>query len=134
MKLMLSIASAALLLAAAAAAQTSTPSAKADPPKGRQCFYVRDINNYAADDADHLFLRVGVNHIYRLDMFSSCPELPWADRAIGVRSFGGSSWICDPLDVEIVVRDQGFHDRCQVRAITELTPDQVKALPKREQP
>lgn len=133
MKPMLLIASAALLLAAAAEAQTSPPD-KAGPPKGRQCFYVRDINNYAADDADHLFLRVGVNHIYRLDMFSSCPELPWADRAIGVRSFGGSSWICDPLDVEIVVRDQGFHDRCQVRTITELTPDQVKALPKRERP
>lgn len=130
-------------LAVTAAAQTppagtgpaaAPTSAKPGPAKGRQCIFVRNIINYASDDADRLYIRVAVNRVYRLDLFAPCPELPWAERAIGIRSFGGSSWICDPIDAEIIVRNHGFHDRCQVRAITELSPDQIKALPKRAQP
>jgi hypothetical protein len=48
----------------------------------------------------------------------------------------GSSWICSPLDMQLsVADDHGIaREPLFVKSITELTPDEVKAIPPKFRP
>ena len=47
----------------------------------------------------------------------------------------GSDSICQPLDLDLRVSDgMGFAVPIRAKAITKLTPDEIKAIPKKYQP
>ena len=98
-----------------------------------QCFLSRNVNNFTAPDDHTVYVRVGVNEIYRLDLMTDCIDIPFR-QSLGLESMPGNPWICSPLDATIVTRDTGIPQRCPVKAIQKLTPDQVTALPKRDRP
>ncbi|MFM1961077.1 MAG: hypothetical protein RL588_2594 [Pseudomonadota bacterium] len=107
--------------------------AKSDAAKpARACFFNRDIRGFAAPDDKTLYLRVRNKEVFRLDMMGRCPDLDWENR-IAIDSRGSSS-ICDPVDATVLVRGPIGVDRCPVKAITRLTPEEVAALPRKARP
>ena len=121
----------ALAAAPGAAARSPTEPAAAAPAK-KQCFWTRQISNFASDDDRVVNVRVGVKDVYRFEMFGRCDEVDWA-QGIAVRS-RGSSYICSGLDTEIVTPSSLGPHRCHVRTVRKLTEDEIKALPKRARP
>ncbi|MGA0606403.1 DUF6491 family protein [Phenylobacterium sp. VNQ135] len=122
---------AALSLTTAPAAVAKSPVADAAKPK-RQCFWARQVNNFAAEGDRVVNVRVGVKDIYRMELFGTCPEIDWTQR-IAIVSRGGSS-ICSGLDADLIVPSSIGPQRCTVRNIRKLTPEEVAALPPKAKP
>jgi hypothetical protein len=132
-----------VVLAAAAvlalAAGGSAPAA--DAPKDaapavkshNTCFHTSMIHGFAAPDEDNLYIRAG-RDVYHFTMFAHCLDLDW-NQHIALVSRGGSDFICNALDVEVVNRATGLgRQRCAVSSMEKLTPAQVAALPKHAKP
>lgn len=129
----LTLAAATLLISGAAAGEAPSGKGAAKPPTDRrQCFLASNVTNFAAADDKTLYVRVGVKDVYQFDMFGHCPDIDWNQRLALVSRT--SSWICDGMDADVVTRTAIGRQRCPVRSIRKLTPDEVTALPKRAQP
>jgi hypothetical protein len=98
----------------------------------RQCFWTRQVNSFASNDDRIVNVRVGVKDVYQLEMFGRCQDVDWSN-SIALVSRGGSH-ICTGLDAEIIAPSPIGSNRCPVRNIRKLTPDEVKALPKHARP
>ncbi len=120
--------SAALALCAGAAHAADA----AKPKPQRSCFWSRDVSSWSAADERTVYIRVGVKDIYRLDLLGTCPDIDW-NWKMGLSSHGSSS-ICSPLDADIVSRGPLGPQRCPVKTITKLTPEQAAALPPKQRP
>ena len=124
-----------LALSASAVAVGAPPTDTAKgKPASKSCFFHSELNGFSAPDDHTLYVRVSVNDVYRLDTFGPCLDLDWAMR-VAIVDRGGGGWICvgDPADV--VYRQTGIGEqRCPVKVAAHLTPDEVKALPKKSRP
>lgn len=126
-----------LALAASAAALlalTATAANAADKPASKnECFWARNVTSFAAPDDKTLYVRVGVNQVFRFEMFGSCPEIDWNQR-LALVSRGGDN-ICSGMDAEVVTHSPGIgRQRCAVRSMRKLTPEEVAALPPKAKP
>jgi Family of unknown function (DUF6491) len=119
----------ALIGAAPARAQTA-----AHPTP--QCFLSRNWSGWkASPDSKSIYIRVGVNQVYRLDLSTSCPALQAPFAHLVTRQRGGSGWICRPLDLDLKVSDgRGFATPCLVSRITPLSAAEASSLPKKLKP
>jgi hypothetical protein len=116
---------------------TGGSSQAADPPAtakaaARHCFWTRDVNNFSALDDRTVNIRVGLKDIYSLDLFGACPDIDWTQK-IGIESRGGSS-ICTGFDATLIVPSTIGTQRCTVRNIRKLTPEEIAALPPKAKP
>jgi hypothetical protein len=118
----------------------SIPSAMAaaeaakDQPARRECFYARDVSNFAPVNDRLVNVRVGVNKIYQFELFAPCPDINWRE-TLALRATGGTAgWICSGLDAEVFVPSSIGPRRCPVGHIRRLSPEEVAALPKKEVP
>ncbi|MBV9548755.1 MAG: hypothetical protein JO256_03670 [Alphaproteobacteria bacterium] len=121
------LAGAAVLLAVPAAAQT--------PVRKNECFFVRQFENWKSSaDEKIMYIRVGMNKFYRLDLASRCVDLSEPDVSL-VSRFRGDS-ICSALDFDFKLRRSGIGitTPCIVKAMTPMTPAEVAALPKGQKP
>lgn len=118
-------------LATASSAAAKSPLEPAAKPE-RQCFWARNVNNFASSDDRIVNIRVGVRDIYQLEMLGRCQDVDWNNR-IAIVSRGGS-YICTGLDAEIISPSTIGPQRCQVSKIRKLNEAEVKALPRRARP
>jgi hypothetical protein len=118
-------------LSADAQSPQKPPSQKPAP----QCFFSIDWQGWkATPDSKAIYIRVGVNKIYRLDLSSACPELQMPDAHL-ITHIRGSDLICSPLDIDLRVSDMhGFATPCIVTAITPLSDAEAAALPSKLKP
>lgn len=124
----------ALLLTGAAGVVQAQPAAKKAAASARtDCFFNRQVSGYsAANDDKTLYVKVN-RDTYKMETFGRCLDLSNALN-IGLDSHPSSS-ICSALDVTIVVPSNGMGtQRCAVRTLEKLTPQQVAALPKGDRP
>jgi hypothetical protein len=98
----------------------------------RQCFWTRDVNNFAAADDRTVNVRVGANRVYELDLLGPCPDVDWTQR-LGIQSRGSDS-ICTGVDAMIIAPSPIGPQRCAVRTVRRLTPQEVASLPPRARP
>ncbi len=120
--LLVSLATAPMLGAAAAS------------PAPAQCFYSNDWHGWkATPDAKSIYISVGVNRLYRIDLASACPMLRTPNVSL-LTEMRGSSSICGPLDLNLSVSDGGFKTPCIVENITPLSAAEASALPKSMRP
>lgn len=125
-----------ILLMAGAVAGCAGPgagpagAAGADGP--RQCFWARLVNSFSAVDDERVNLRVGVKDYYQLELIGPCPDIDWAQR-IAIQSRGGSS-ICVGSDAVLIAPSHVGPQRCHVRTVRKLTPEEVEALEPRARP
>ena len=121
----------ALLLSVTGAASAFA----ADTPHSR-CFPASDFRNWHAADAKTVYIRAAVERIYRVYLGRDCPTIMWPDAHLILKTHGGSD-ICSPLDIDLRVGQGtggGVPDRCFVKSLTELAPDEAAALPKGMKP
>jgi hypothetical protein len=123
---------AALIVLSAASAAFAADAPAAKPKAQRQCFWTRNVTGFAAADENTLNVRVNVRDVYQFEMFGRCPDIDWNQR-IALVSRGGSS-ICDGMDAEVITHSPLGPQRCQVRSVKKLTPEEIAALPKRARP
>jgi hypothetical protein len=75
-----------------------------------------------------------VSQIFRLDLMTNCLDLTFR-QGIGLEDQPANAFICSPLEATVVYRDYGgIPERCPVKAIHKLTPDEIAALPKKDRP
>jgi len=124
--------SVALATAAVSIAAGGTMAAPPEKAAG-QCLYVRNITNFNAVDNQTLYVRVGVNQIFRFDLFKDCLGLTFR-QSLTIKSTGASGWICSPLAAQVSYVRGGIPQRCPVTAIHRLTDEEVAELPKGVKP
>lgn len=119
--------------ASAASAQTpSAPSKVAKPP--RQCFYMSDWQGWSAPDKDTLYMKVRGREVYRVDLAYGSNQLTWPGTHL-VSVVRGPDSVCHPLDLDLRVADDfGMGIPIRAKSITKLTPEEIKALPKKYRP
>jgi hypothetical protein len=126
---------AALLAGASLGLASAQSAASAKPAKSdaNQCFRPDEINGFNAPDDHTVYIRVGVNDFYKLDLMGDCIDLTFR-QSLGIQRTPGMGWICSPLDATIVYRETGMPERCPVTGIHKLSAAEVAALPKRDRP
>ena len=120
-------------LGVSAASAQSAASAKPAKP-ARQCFYLSDWRGWSAPDKNTLYMKVRGRDVYRVDLAHGTNQLTWPGTHL-VSVVRGPDSVCHPLDLDLRVSD-GFGMAIPIRAkaITKLTPEEVKALPKKYKP
>jgi Family of unknown function (DUF6491) len=104
-------------------------------PKPNQCFMVNQFQNWRAPDDKTIYISVRGNHIYRLDLAGRCTRLLFPGARL-ITIFRGTSTVCSALDWDLRV-SSGIDDiaePCLVKTMTQLTPTEIKALPKKAMP
>jgi hypothetical protein len=107
----------------------------ADTSRQSSCFLSRDWEGWKSPSPNVIYLRVGVSRIYRLDLSAGSNQLQEPGMHL-VDVVRGSDWICDPLDLQLQLKDDhgAFEEPLIVKAITRLTPDEIASIPKKELP
>jgi len=124
---------AAAALAAASAPFSPTPAGA----QARQCFRSNDWQGTSAGGPRDLYVRVNISDVWHLAMAQDCPGARFPGPvSIGDIVSGGTNQICSGVDLQIMVkpRGSGVAAACIVTSIQKLTPDEVKALPKKAVP
>ncbi len=99
------------------------------------CFFSNELDNWKAADAKTIYIRVGMDRYFRLDLSGSCHAL-MEPGAFLITKIHGADSICGPLDWDLHVATS-WHDipeACIVKGMTELTPAEATALPKKIKP
>jgi hypothetical protein len=130
----------AALLALGACANPSPPSAGAagQPAAaqasggGRNCFNLSEVNGWRAGQGDTVYVRVGVNRVFRMHLMGACPDVDWSEH-IGIEA-SPTTWICSGMNATIIAPSSIGPHRCPVTKLQELTPTEIAALPARERP
>ena len=125
----------ALAVLASAAALITAPAAAQPAARAGQCFNTIELGNWRAGDASTLYFRVHMSKIFRLDLKGRCSLLTSPGARL-ITTFRGSSLICSPLDWDLKVSDGigGNEEPCIVKTMTQLTPEEAAALPKKITP
>ncbi|WP_114952648.1 DUF6491 family protein [Sphingosinicella terrae] len=125
-----------LLTAGGCAAGSDDPGlgAQGASRQAPRCFSTRSVRNFRSADPTTVHLRVGPD-VYRLDLMGACPDVDLTSRVRLATT--GSAMVCtgSALGTSIVTRGPtGRPQRCQVRLVSALTPEEVAALPARVRP
>jgi hypothetical protein len=122
----------ALLTLSASGATASDVDPAKPAPATRQCFWTRNADSFAAADTHTLNIRVGVRDVFQFEMFGPCQDIDWNQR-IALISRSGAS-ICTGMDATVISHSPIGPQRCAVRAVRKLTPEEIAALPRRGRP
>jgi hypothetical protein len=127
--------SGALVLTGSALAQPAGQPAAQQTGPLKRCFYARDWQGWHAPNEHMMYVRVNMHQIYRVDFASSCQALTWPDAHL-ITTFRGSDSVCTPLDLDIKVSDSphGIPEPCIASGLSELTPEEIAAIPKKDLP
>jgi hypothetical protein len=121
--------------AAASALGVGAPAALAAAADRTTCFLASNWDGWKSPDPNTIYLRLTINRVYRLDLAHPSNQLN--DPSVHLLSIiRGSSWICSPLDLQLYLADDHgiMREPLFVKGITELTPDEVKAIPAKYRP
>lgn len=92
----------------------------------RQCFAVQSVNGFRTLDRDTIQVDVSLRDVYELELFGPCNDVDWAN-AVGLKTRGGGSFICDATDVDVVAPGPIGPQTCRVSSIRKLTESEVAA-------
>ena len=112
---------------AVASTVAARPEADSAQSSRRQCFLPAQVNGFTALDRDTVHVKVSASQVYELELFGDCADIDWEQR-IGIRSTGGSNWVCQGLDAELIVDSPIGPQRCPVSTIRRLSDEEVQAF------
>ncbi len=124
-----------LALVLASISAVSANSAHAASPATTRCVRIQDIANPTVGDDHTRYLSVGGKSVYRVEMHNNCLGGSSSSDAIVLTGCGSSS-ICQAIDLDIsaMANGGGLPSRCIVDTLTQLTPAQITARPKKVRP
>jgi len=100
------------------------------------CFFANQFSDWRAPDDKTIYIRVGVTRYFRLDMEGICYRLKSPGSHL-VMNIHGPDTICSALDWDLKVGDSGMGNistPCIVKTMTELSPAEADAIPKKFKP
>ena len=101
------------------------------------CFYTNDFDRWKAPDEKTIIIRVHPDRYFRLDLSQPCPTLMWPGAHLITR-WRSSDWVCHAIDWDLRVSQaptgSGATMGCIVSAMTEMTPQDVAAIPPKFKP
>jgi hypothetical protein len=116
---------ACIVLAACAPQPAAGPQSAAS---GRECFHAGSVCSFHPFSDEVVDIQVGARRYYRLQLFGTCPGVNWRT-AVALRTRGGSSWICQGMDAELIVPEPGIGpQRCLVQSVRRLSDAEARAL------
>jgi hypothetical protein len=116
---------ACIVLAACAPQPAAGPQSAAS---GRECFHAGSVSSFHPISDEVVDIQVGARRYYRLQLFGTCPGVNWRT-AVALRTRGGSSWICQGMDAELIVPEPGIGpQRCLVQSVRRLSDAEARAL------
>ena len=125
------------ILAAAAALAMLAGAAQAQPARpANQCFFINQFQGWRAPDAKTIYIRVGVNDIYRLDLATACNDLLFPDSHLITKTRGPDT-VCSAVDWDLSVAQTGpgsIPTPCIVKSMRKLTPAEAAAIPRKFRP
>lgn len=110
--------------------------ARPAPPHQNACFFINEFRGWKAPDARTIFIRVGAERIYRLDLAADCALLTFADAHLITRS-RGTDTVCSALDWDLRVSQPpgtGAPETCIVKQMTRLSTAEAAAIPPKFRP
>lgn len=128
-------------LGALGAASLTLAACAAVPPAGpsyampaADCFSSVNWRGWSSPSDDVIYLRVGTNDIYRVDLLPGSGRIDRGGQFL-VSEVRGSSRICSANDLDLsVASTTGFRTPLFPRSIRKLTPEEVAALPPASRP
>jgi hypothetical protein len=119
-------------LCGAAAVLAIVPALAAAAP---HCFSSASIDGWRVADAKTVYLRADVSRIYRMDLSHECETLRVPDVRLVIRQRTGDV-ICSATDIDLRAGDLsgGPPEPCFLKSMTELSPAEAAALPKKFRP
>lgn len=104
--------------------------------RARQCFTVRQVDNFEQGRTDQVFLRVGRNDVYELNAAGGCPDMDFASRMALIPDGGmvGSRLCTDDWARIVVPGSTSQTSVCRVRVSRKLTAEEIAALPPGHRP
>jgi len=100
-----------------------------------QCFRSSQIRNHTIVDKSTALINVDDRRIFRIGTSGSCFAGATSSDPLIMRNPPGSTYVCKPIDMDLGVKVAGGPtSHCIVNSITELTPAEVAALPKKLKP
>lgn len=108
---------AAFIVACAQQPGAAAASAQARAPQ--RCFLASQVRGFGHATDAAVDVEVGASRYYRLLLNGPCYNINWSTGLI-LRTTGGSDWICQGADAEIIVPDQ-LGARCLVTAVQPIT-------------
>jgi hypothetical protein len=123
------------ILLAAMLAAPEAASARDAPPARMHCFTSDQFEGWRAADGMTIYIRANSDRYYRLGLARECPEVtrPLARLTLQVP---GGGLICSAVDFTLKA-SEGFPDLsgpCFVKTMTELSPAEAAALPRKFKP
>ncbi len=114
---------------------TTFAHAQSAPLQKTSCFAITQFRGWKAPNTHTLYIRVNPARYYRLDLVTDCSSLRWPTATL-LSEFRGSSSVCAPLDWQLKVSDgpYGFPQACMVKTMTELSPAEAAAIPRKFKP
>lgn len=97
---------------------------------GKSCFFRSQVDGFQhvrknSRGSAAVIVTVGVNKKYLFETLGPCPDIDWS-QTIGFDQVGPGQ-ICDGLDVTLVVPSTIGPQRCAVKMIRQITPEEAKA-------
>jgi hypothetical protein len=126
-----------LVLAAATAASVPFAAPTGAGAQTRQCFRTSNWEGASAAGPRDLYVHVNVSEIWHLALAQDCPGAMSAGPvSISDVVTGPTNEICSGVDLQITVKPRGgsHSTACIVKSINKLTPDEIKALPRKARP
>ena len=128
----------AVILTVASLVTLTAPAIAQPAAKGEttgHCFFSNQFENWKAADAKTIYIRVGLHRYFRLDLSGPCPSLMWPGAFLITKIHGPDS-ICSAIDWDLHVATswRDIPEACIVKQMTELTPAEAAALPKKIKP
>jgi hypothetical protein len=102
------------------------PAQTASPRAERRCFNASNVNGFQVVDGRTVDLTVGAGRIFRLELLGVCPDVRDAV-GVAVRTRGGSSYVCDDNDLELVVPSQTGPRVCPVTGLRQRSAQELAA-------
>ncbi|MEI9890964.1 MAG: hypothetical protein WDN45_10645 [Caulobacteraceae bacterium] len=131
MKARILMAAAVATLALTGLAHAATAPAK--PATASNCFLTQNWQDWRGANPTTIYFRVNVRDIFKLDLASESNMVTDPSNHL-ISESRGSSWVCNPIDLDLKISDGHIVEPLFIKSITRLTAEQVAAIPKKDLP
>ncbi len=116
------------------AGSAATAKSGADPKSlaSNQCFRMHDVRGSVQVNESRLNILTDDHRYIRVDTVGRCFSPPYIDPYIV--QVHGSDMVCSPIDLDLSAGPAGFQTPCIVDRISQMSPAEVAALPRKDKP
>ena len=105
-------------------------------PSQNACFLINQFNGWKAPDTRTIFIRVGLDRFFRLDLANNCSLLAMPNVHL-ITKTRGPDLVCSAIDWDLSVSESppgNIPQPCIVKKMTLLSPEEAAAIPPKFRP